>query len=104
MNARRFSILAVALVLAIAAAVAKTKVVDTSADAAKLPPPKEILVRAVAADPLTRAAFEDVIAGELALRGAAAVASHTDFPELPKERGPFEAKLKELGFDALTIS
>jgi len=98
-------IAAVTCVFAIVAASAKTKMVGTASDE-KAPeaPPKKILVLAVASDPITRAAFEDVIAGELSLRGATAVASHLSFPELPKERGPFEAELKAQGFDALTIS
>jgi hypothetical protein len=96
---------AAACLLAVVAASAKTKIVGTASDE-KSPeaPPKKILVLAVAADPITRASFEDVIAGELSLRGATAVASHLSFPELPKERGPFEAQLQKEGFDALTIS
>jgi hypothetical protein len=91
-------------VLAVVAASAKTKMVGSTDNAPAEPPPKKILVLAVSSDPITRAAFEDVIAGELSLRGATAVASHTSFPELPKERGPFEAQLKKEGFDALTVS
>src|SRR5258705_13964981 len=100
----RFWVAAAACALAVLAASAKTKMVGTSDKAAAEPPPKKILVLAVASDPITRAAYEDVIAGELSLRGATAVASHTSFPELPKERGPFEVQLKKEGFDALTIS
>jgi hypothetical protein len=87
-----------------AAAHAKTKMVTTTGDKPTEPPPRKILVVAVSPDPITRAAFEDVIAGELSLRGATAMASHVPFPELPKERGPFEAKLVAEGFDAVTIS
>jgi hypothetical protein len=32
------------------------------------------------------------------------LASHLSFSELPKERGPFEAKLVADGFDAVTVS
>ena len=97
-------IAATACALAVVAASAKTKMVGTTDNAPAEPAPKKILVLAVASDPITRAAYEDVIAGELSLRGATAVASHTSFPELPKERGPFEAQLKKEGFDAVTIS
>ena len=98
-------LVAVACILAIFAANAKTKIVaTTSAETSKEGPPRKILVLAVAVDPITRAAYEDVIAGELSLRGATAVASHLSFPELPKERGPFAAKLEADGFDAVTIS
>jgi hypothetical protein len=100
----RFSLAAAAALFVIVAASAKTKIVGTSDTAPAAPKPKKILVLAVSSDPITRAAYEDVIAGELSLRGANAVASHTSFPELPKDRGPFEAKLKAEGFDALTIS
>ena len=105
---RRFPglfVAAVACLLAFAAAYAQTKMVETSgAEKSQEAPPKKILVVAVLTDPITRASFEDVIAGELSLRGANAVASHVSFPELPKERGPFEAKLIADGFDAVTIS
>jgi hypothetical protein len=95
----------VACSLAILAANAGTKLVGTpTGEKAQEALPKKILVLAVASDPITRAAFEDVIAGELSLRGATAVASHLSFPELPKERGPFEAQLKAEGFDAVTVS
>jgi hypothetical protein len=97
-------IAAVACLLVVAAAHAKTKMVTTTGDQPKEPPPRKILVLAVSPDPITRAAFEDVIAGELSLRGATAVASHVPFPELPKERAPFEAKLTADGFDAVTVS
>jgi len=100
----RLGIVAVSCAIAIVAANAKTKMIATTGDKAPEAPPKKILVLAVASDPITRAAYEDVIAGELSLRGATAVASHLSFPELPKERGPFEAQLKAEGFDALTIS
>ena len=98
-------LLAVVCTLAILAANAKTKMVGASSgEKPQEGPPKKILVLAVAADPITRAAYEDVIAGELSLRGATAVASHLSFPELPKERGPFEARLQSEGFDAVTVS
>jgi hypothetical protein len=67
-------------------------------------PPRKILVLTVADDPPTRAQLEDVIAGELSLRGGNALASHLTFPDLPKERAPFEAKLLAEGFDAVMIT
>ena len=91
--------------LAVAAAVAKTKVVGT--EETKNPPeapPRKILVLVVAADPNIRSSFEEVIAGELSLRGAKAVASGVSFPELPKDRAAFEAKLTSEGFDAVTVT
>ena len=94
-------VVAVACVLAVVAAAAKTKIVESTAS--KQPreaPPRKILVLAVAADPITRASYEDGSAGELSLRGATAVASHLLFPELPKERGPFEVTFFADGFDA----
>ena len=95
----------VACGLSILAATAKTKIVQSQGD--KAPgeaPPRKILVLVVASDPKVRASFEEVIAGELALRGATTEASNVSFPELPKERGPFEAKLAADGFDAVTVS
>jgi hypothetical protein len=91
--------------LAIVVAVAGAKVVESEkGKQAQEAPPRKILVVAIVPDPLTRAGFEEMMAGELALRGAKAVASHLLFPELPKERGPFEEKLLAEGFDAVTVS
>jgi hypothetical protein len=102
---RSLWVAAAACVLAAAAASAKTKMVAAQGDEKpQEPPPRKILVLAIASDPITRATFEDVIAGELSLRGATAVASHLTFPELPKERAPFEAKLVADGFDAVTVT
>jgi hypothetical protein len=95
----------VACTLAVASASAQTKMVATKDEVkSKEAPPRKILVLTVASDPISRASYEDVIAGEVSLRGANAVASHLAFPELPKERGPFEAKLIAEGFDAVMIS
>jgi len=94
-----------ACVLTVAGAAAKTKVVGT--EQTKNPPeapPRKILVVVVAADANLRSSFEDVIAGELSLRGTTAVASTASFPELPKDRGAFEAKLASEGFDAVTVT
>jgi len=101
---KRVGIAVFAVLFGVTAAIAKTKVVGTEAGPKPEAPPRKILVLAVASDPTTRAAFEDVIAGELSLRGATAVASHLSFPELPKERAAFEAKLTADGFDAVTVS
>jgi hypothetical protein len=95
---------AAACAVVVGAAIAQTKIVTAEGDKSKEPPPKKILVLTVASDPPTRTSFEDVIAGELSLRGANAVPSHRFFPELPKERGPFEEKLKADGFDAVMVS
>jgi len=101
----RFLVAAVAGAVFVLAANAQTKIVGTEAGA-KPPeaPPRKILVLTVATDPVSRASYEDVIAGEISLRGANAVASHLSFPELPKERATFEAKLVAEGFDAVMIS
>jgi len=64
---------------------------------------RKVLVLVVATDPSTRVSVEDVVAGEISLRGVSAVASHQLFPELPKERGPFEQKLIAEGFDAVAV-
>lgn len=103
---RGLGLVALGCVLAVAAASAKskTKMVDATSDAPPPEPARKILVIAVTNDPITRAAFEDVIAGELSLRGTVAVASHVPFPDYPKERAPFEAKLTAEGFDAVTVS
>ena len=91
--------------LAILSSYAQTKMVATKDEVkSKEAPPRKILVLTVAVDPISRASYEDVIAGEVSLRGANAVASHLAFPELPKERGPFEEKLRADGFDAVMIS
>ena len=98
---------AAALLLAFALALpagAKTKVVSSDTKAPPEAPPKKILVLVVSQEPSLREAFEDVIAGELSLRGAKAVASHLSFPELPKDREVFAATLITEGFDAVTVS
>jgi hypothetical protein len=101
----RVVVAAFASMLVIAAAGAGTKVVETKGEkGSKLPPPKKVLVVVVSPNAAMRAAFEEVIAGELSLRGTPAVGSHLLFPELPKERGPLEERLKSEGFDAVTIS
>src|SRR6185436_17418566 len=100
-------VVAIACALAVVSAGAQTKMVTTKEETkTQEAPPRKILVITVASDPVARAGFEDVIAGEISLRGAKAIASHTSFPELPnpKERDSFEAKLRELGFDAVMIS
>lgn len=102
---KRFLAALAAWALAIAAASAQTKVVETSGGKGKREaPPRKVLVVAVSPNASMRVAFEDMIAGELSLHGTPAVASHVIFPDLPKERGPFEAKLREEGFDAVTVS
>jgi hypothetical protein len=91
--------------LAVVLAAAKTKI--TTAPEAKGPPegpPRKILVLVVSPDPDVRSGAEDAITGELSLRGANAVASFVPFPQLPKERGPFEKTLVADGFDAVTVS
>jgi hypothetical protein len=91
--------------LAILAAAAKTKI--TTTPEGKQPPegpPKKILVLAVSPDPNIRSGFEDAITGELTLRGANAVASFVSFPQLPKDREPFEKALIADGYDAVTVS
>ena len=104
---RRYSVFcfaAAACALLVGAAYAQTKIVTSSGpDKVQEAPPKKILVVAVVTDAITRASYEDVIAGELSLRGATAVASHVSFSELPKERAPFEAKILADGFDAVLI-
>lgn len=96
---------AVACAVAFAAAGAKTKLVDSVRHAGpETGPAKKILVLAVATDPQVRSSFEDVIAGELSLRGVAAKASHVDLRELPKDRAILEAKVTEGGFDAVLVS
>ena len=95
----------VVLALALSVASAGTKLVETKSPGPKQEaPPRKILVLALSKDPQNRSTFEDALAGELTLRGATAVAAHISFPELPQERGPFEAKLVAEGFDALTVT
>jgi hypothetical protein len=67
-------------------------------------PVRRVLVIVIARDESLRTSFEDVIAGELSLRGAAAKPSYLLFPELPQERGPVEERLKGESFDAVTVS
>jgi hypothetical protein len=93
-----------AAALAIGPASAKTKIVSSTGETSSEPPPRKLLVLVVSTDPISRATFEDVIAGELSLRGATTVASHTIFPELPKDRAAFEEKLIANGFDGLTVT
>ena len=86
---------------------AKTKIVQSEGN--KQPgeaPPRKILVLVVASDPKVRAAFEEVIAGRaVPPRRHRRWHRSVSFPELPKERGPFEAKLVAEGIrrgDGLT--
>jgi hypothetical protein len=106
MNRSLVALLATALAstLAIAPAAAQTKMVTTEGQKSEQPPPKKILVLTISEDATSRALYEDVIAGEVSLRGGNAAASHLAFPDLPKERAPFEAKLRELGVDAVLVS
>ncbi len=91
--------------VAVASALAQTKTVTSKGtEKPASPPPKKILVLVVSDDPTARSTIEDVIAGEVSLRGGNAAAAHLTFPDLPKERGPFEAKLKDGGFDAVMVS
>lgn len=102
---RSILIAAVGCGLAVVAATAKTKIVTTPDG--KQPaegPPHKILVLAISPDPSVRSGFEDAITGELSLRGAKAVSSFVSFPQLPKERGPFEKTLIADGYDAVTVS
>jgi len=102
-NSARIAVLVCGLAVGVAAA--KTKVVGT--EATQNPPEapaRKILVLVVAADANVRSSFEQVIAGELSLRGTRAVASSVSFPELPKDRAAFEAKLTSEGFDAVTVT
>jgi len=101
---RKLGLVAVALALSIAAAAGVQVARAGGGKKAREAPPRKILVLAVTANATLRAGFEEVIAGELSLHGTPAVASHLLFPDLPKERGPFEAKVSEGGFDAVTVS
>jgi hypothetical protein len=102
---RNLVIVTVGCVLAVALASAKTKLaVSPEAKDLQLGPPKKILVLAIVQDPTNRARFEDSISGELSLRGANAVSSFVEFPQLPTDRGEFEKTLKQDGFDAVTVS
>ncbi len=101
----RWRAAAVAGALAIVAGGVETTAAEKGGKrSAREAPPRKVLVMAVSASASVRAAFEDVIAGEFQLRGVPAVASHLMFPDLPRERGPFEARLEEEGFDAVTVS
>jgi hypothetical protein len=91
--------------LAILAATAKTKITTSpEKKGPALGPPKKILVLAVFPNPNVRSGFEDALTGELSLRGANAVSSFVPFPQLPKERGPFEKTLIADGYDAVSVS
>jgi len=91
--------------LAVALAAGKTKITTTpEPKGPPLGPPKKILVMVLSPDPDVRSGAEDAITGELSLRGANAVSSFVSFPELPKERGPFEKTLVSDGYDAVTVS
>lgn len=98
-------VVALAGILSVLLAAAKTKTVETTEKrpAAKERPHK-ILVLVLSPDPGTRSSVEDVIAGELSMSGATAIASHVSFPDLPKDRAPFERDLVAQGFDAVTVS
>jgi len=101
----RFRVAAVTCVLSIAAAGAQITFVEAGGGKApREAPPRKLLVVAVSTNASLRAGFEEMIAGELTLHGTPAVASHLLFPDLPKERGPFEAKLAAEGFDAVTVT
>ena len=102
---RRFWAATAVCALAFEAASGKTKIVETTRhEGAAAGPARKVLVVAVTTDARTRNAFEDVIAGELSLRGVKAVPSYTDYPELPKDRAALEAKLAEGGFDSVLVS
>jgi hypothetical protein len=96
---------AAALAMTLSLASAGTKLVETTSSSARQEaPPRKILVLGLSKDTQLRSSFEDVLAGELTMRGATAVAAHASFPELPQERAAFEAKLTAEGFDAVTVT
>jgi hypothetical protein len=97
------SLAACAMLLVLAAA--KTKTAEsTGGEPTTGGRVHKVLVLVLAPDPSTRASVEDVIAGELSLRGANTTASHLLFPELPKDRPSFEEKVVAGGFDGVTVS
>lgn len=96
-------IAAVAGIAIVTGLAAKTKMAESETTAAG-PPVHKILVVAISKDPVIRANFEDVFAGELSLRGVTAVASHRLFPELPHDKAAFEGKVVAEGFDGITFS
>jgi hypothetical protein len=99
-------IVAMVGIIPVLLAAAKTKTVESTDGKrpAAQERPHRILVLVMSPDPATRSSVEDVIAGELSMSGAKAIASHVPFPELPKERAPFERELVAQGFDAVTVS
>jgi hypothetical protein len=103
LSAQRKGWIAVAGAVAMLALLgSKTKM--TESETTHAGPVHKVLVVALAKDPVIRANFEDVFAGELSLRGATAVASHKLFPELPQDKTEFENRVRVEGFDAVSLS
>jgi hypothetical protein len=100
-------VVAIACALAVVSAGAQTKMVTTKEETkTKEAPPRKILVITVAPDPVARCGVRGRHRGrDLAPRREGNRLSYV-LPELPnpKERDSFEAKLRELGFDAVMIS
>ncbi len=97
---------ALVLAAALSAATAGTKLKESSKGTASYPPARKVLVVLVTRDAGPRAGWENVFAGELALRGTTAIASHELFPELPaeKDRDAARARVASEGFDAVVIA
>lgn len=94
-----------ACLIAWSAASAKTKLTQsTRHPGPETGPAKKVLVIAMTKDADARGQIEDVIAGEIALRGAAAKASHLEFPTLPKDRAVLEKAVVDGGYDAVLVS
>ena len=101
---KTLAVAAVALALVVGAT-AKTTIKTTPEGKEKpLPPPRKILVLGLFPNAENRSSFEDALTGELSLRGLNAVASFVPFPQLPKERGPFEKTIVADGYDAVSVS
>ena len=103
-GSRRWMTAGLVLAAAVSAASAGTKLESTVTPTGPVARAKKVLVFLVNPDADRRSGWEEILAGEISLKGAQAVPSYRLFPELPKDRDAAFAKVVAEGFDAFLVA
>ena len=101
---RRRMTVALLFAAAIGAANAGTKVESTVTPKGSVTRAKKVLVFLVSPDADRRSGWEEILTGEMQLKGAQATPSYRLFPELPKDKESAVAKIAADGFDAVLVA